>query len=113
MLIETVNCMIAVRSTEGEQTPSTQVYRCGVNALPVTEVRLMQFQHGMDAVSLVSHAGEYEITAREERERLARAYRAELVSAVYPIGAMMLPRTSEDLDLEPDQFDRNVKTEAA
>ena len=106
MDIQRVNCMIMVRANESDQHPSLGVYRCGNNPLPVTEVRLMQAQHGMDAVSMVSVTDEYETTAKAERERLATIYRAELLNLVYPIAATMFPRTIEDLDLEPEHFDR-------
>lgn len=110
MKIQTVNALIGSRQRPDHEDYKLQVYRCGIDAVPVTEIPIYQAMNGLESVTMVSAAGEYETSKQDEYDRLVRKF-GENVALAYPSPGAPVPKTMEDLDLEPSQIDRTPPRE--
>lgn len=110
MKIQTVNALIGSRQKPEHEDYKLQVYRCGLDAVPVTEIPIYQAMNGLDSVTMVSPAGEYETGKQDEFDRLQAKF-PKSVHLAYPSAAAPMPKAIEDLDLTPDQIDRRPKRE--
>ena len=106
MKIEKVNALVGSRQKPEDEHFALQVYRTGVDAVPVPEIAILQAMHGLDSVTDVSLAGEYETTKQNEFDRLVRAY-PKSYHLAYPSAAANMPKLMADLDLEPGQIDKS------
>lgn len=107
MKIQRVNCMVGIRIKPEDDTFRHQVFRQGIDAVPVTEIPLMQAMNGMDSISMVSVQDEYEISKMDEYARLQRLYKPEQMALCYPMASAPMPSEVKDLDLEPSQMARD------
>lgn len=106
MKIQRVNCMVGIRIKPEDDTFRHSVFRQGIDAVPVTEIALMQAMNGMDSISMVSVQDEYEISKLDEYARLQRLYKPEQMALCYPMASAPMPSKMEDLDLGPEQIDK-------
>jgi hypothetical protein len=106
MKVQTVNVMLSSRMRPEDVTFTHEIYECGPNAVPVTEIPVYQAMNGLDSVSMISPAGEYEIGKQEEWERI-RAKFPEHYQLAYPSAAVPMPKAIEDLDVEARQIERS------
>jgi len=112
MKIETVNCLVGSRQSPEDQEFKLAVYKCGIPALPVTEVALLQAVNGTDSISHVSLAGEIDVSKEGEWKRLAAKY-PKVIQFAYPSVAIPMPSRLDQLDLRPEQFDRTPPKDIA
>lgn len=113
MKIQLVNCLVGTKTRPEHDHYDLQVPRFGVDALPVTEVAILQALNGQASISMVSVQGEYEITRADEYERLLAKFRREHVALCYPGPTLPMPSTIADIELLPSQMDPSFKLDAA
>lgn len=112
MKIETVSCLVSSRQDPSHEHFGLAVHRTGPDAVPVSEIPILQAMHGFDAISMVKGFGAYETSRQEEWERLHRKYKREYVARVYPTMSSPMTTKIEDLHLERSQMDTRVKETA-
>lgn len=103
MIIQKVNVLVGSRQAPEHQDYKLAVYKCGPDALPVTEVAILQAINGLESVTEVSPAGEYETTKEKEWQRLVRKY-PRAYHLCYPSAAVPMPKDISGLELEAHQF---------
>lgn len=104
MEIQKVHCMVKVREDESHDEFKLQIYKCGPDALPVTEIPLLIAMNGDGSVTLIEPVSVYEISKKDEYDRLKAKYKPEVMAMVYPSSAIPMPKTVEDLDLEAGEI---------
>lgn len=109
MEIQTVSCMVGIRTHPEEDTFTAEIYRTGVDAVPVTEIPVFQAMNGLESVTMVAPYGSYETTKKAELDRIRRKFKPDYVGVVYPSDGIPIPRTINDVQLEAHQMAPKAK----
>lgn len=104
MKVQIVNCTVGIKVDPSHEHFAHQVPRYGIDALPVTEIAILQARHGDHCISDVSIQGEYETTKKDEYARLLTKYRPDDVALVYHAASAPFPSTIEDLEISREQM---------
>lgn len=101
MEIQVVNAMVGVRQSPSDETFKLQLYKSGLDALPITELPILQAINGMESISDVSVVDTIEVKKQDEFNRLVEKYGEDAVKLVYPSPAAPMPKTVHDVELVP------------
>lgn len=108
MEIQRINCMVGFRQKPEDQDFKLMKFFGGKEAIPASEIPILQALNGLDCISEVSLEDSYETTKKDEWDRLHGKYRAEYIAMVYPSASVPLIKGLDGIELEPSQFARKT-----